>query len=152
MFTFDALVALASALSASDVAKLVKNVVFETLSASDKLAIARLADMKKAIDDKLAKMLLSVDVSYCKDDRLSLYYLVSNDEKQSYIAKMYLHKANSEKAYFEIFVHSALLKKIAEHDDLKKLLVNYKQTQIIRCDYDKIADTLALVKAVSKAK
>lgn len=152
MLNFASLLSLVASLSASDVAKLVKNVVFETLSNADKLAIARLSDMKKAIDDKLAKMLLSVDVTYCKDDRLSLYYLVSNDEKQSYIAKMYLHKANSENAYFEIFVHSALLKKIAEHDELKKLLVNYKQTQIIRCNYDKIADVLALVKAVSKAK
>ena len=152
MKTLVELLSIVNSFTLSDVEKLVKNVVFETLSNADMLAVARLSDMKKAIDDKLAKMLLSVDVTYCKDDRLTLYYLVSNDEKQSYIAKMYLHKANSENAYFEIFVHSALLKKIAEHDELKKLLVNYKQTQIIRCEYAKIADVLALVKAVSKAK
>lgn len=120
------------------------------LTKSEKFALVRFSDIAKAVNNKLSSMRLSVDVEQCKDDRLTLYYLVSNDESKSYIAKLYLNSVQRESCCAYVFVHSALLKKCKEHEELKQSVTT--DNKALFAEYNDIAKVLKAIIALSKAE
>ena len=150
MLTFDTLKKRANALDAESVKAISMNeaIIIDSLKASEKFALVRFSELAKAVDNKLSVMRLSIDVDYCKDDRLSLFYLVSNDEKKSYIVKMYLSNAQRENAIYYIYAHARLAAAAADNELLASLKRDSKSAFV--CESNQIVDVLKAFIALSK--
>ena len=156
MKNFSELVSAVASLSEKELRSAIKSdaVIFDAVKASkiDSMTVVRFLDCKNAIDDRLSKLVMSVDVDYCNDNRLQLFYLVSNDETQSYIAKMYLYSVNSDTCRYQIFLHKRLLDVAITDSNLKQFVKAYKKTFVLECKHDELVKVLKFVRALSKAQ